>query len=295
MKLLSDNCVFNFSKDNTPALRVKSGSKITIETKDCFSNQLRNPEDKMEVLDWDKTNPATGPIFVEGAEEGDLLKVTINEILLNKKGTIVSGEGFGSLGHLLKGSHTQIVQVSNGIADFMGKIKIPVKPMIGVIGVAPKNDCINTGTPGRHGGNMDNTMVGEGVCLYFNVEVPGALFSMGDLHAVMGDGEIGVSGLEIPAEVTVTLEVLKSKAVEFPMLENEEVWSVIASMETLDDAAQQATECMFRFLKDKVHLPEPELVMLMSLVGNLEFCQVVDPLKTVRFVMPKKFLGEIAI
>lgn len=295
MKLSSDHTIFQFSKDNKPALVVPSGSTVEIETKDCFSNQLRDPKDKLETLDWDRTNPATGPIFIEGAEPGDLLKVTIQQIKLNEKGTIVSGEGFGTLGHLLRGSHTQIIPIENGCANFMGKIQIPVKPMIGVIGVAPKDEEVNTGTPGRHGGNMDNTMIGEGATIYFNVEIPGALFSLGDLHAVMGDGEIGVSGVEIPAHVTVTLDVIKDKSIEFPLLENEQVWSVIASMETLDTAAQEATESMYRFLKDKVDLPEPELVMLMSMVGNLQFCQIVDPLKTVRFVMPKKYLGSIRI
>lgn len=295
MKLLADKSIFKFCKDNKPVMTVKSGDTVEIETLDCFSNQIREPKDKMETLDWDRTNPATGPIFIEEAKPGDILKVTINKIVLNEKGTIVSGEGFGTLGHLLKGNHTQIIPVIDGTAIFMDKIKIPVKPMIGVIGVAPAGEAVNTGTPGRHGGNMDNTMVGEGASLYFNVEVPGALFGMGDLHAVMGDGEIGVSGLEIPANVTVTFELIKNKSVEFPMLENDEAWSVIASMETVDSAVQEATECMFKFLKDKVDIPEPELVMLMSMVGNLQFCQVVDPLKTVRFVMPKKYIEGVTL
>lgn len=293
MKLCANHSIFNFCKDNAPALKVPSGTTIEIETMDCFSNQIREPEDKLETLDWDKTNPATGPIYVEGAEVGDLLKVTIHKIVLNEKGTIVSGEGFGCLGHLLKGSHTQIIPVIDGYAEFMGNIKIPIKPMIGVIGVAPAQGSVNTGTPGVHGGNMDNTMVCAGATLYFNVELPGALFSLGDLHAVMGDGEIGVSGLEIPGNVTVTLESIPKKQVLFPMLENAESWTVIASMLTLDEAAQAATSSMFLFLKDRVQLPGPELVMLMSMVGNLEFCQVVDPLKTVRFVMPKKYLDPI--
>lgn len=120
---------------------------------------------------------------MEGAEPGDVLKVTINQIQLDSRGTVVSGEELGILGGILKDTHTKIIPLQDGKALFSNDIQIPLKPMIGVIGVAPKDTPINTGTPGKHGGNMDNTMVAEGAILYFNVEVPGALFALGDVHA----------------------------------------------------------------------------------------------------------------
>jgi len=295
LKVSTDQIIYNFSMKNSPVLSVPSGSVLEIDTYDCFSNQLRTAEDKMEALDWDRINPATGPIYVNGAEPGDLLKVTINRIEIDDKGTVVSGEGFGILGGILKDIDTKIIPIRDGKAQFSKEIQIPIDPMIGVIGVAPKDAAINTGTPGKHGGNMDNTMVAEGAILYFNVEVPGALFALGDVHAVMGDGEIGVSGLEIPAKIHVTLEVIKGKSIAGPMLENCEYWSVIESAEIIEDAVQMATENMFRFLTGRLNLKDTEITMLMSLVGQLQFCQVVDPLKTVRFIMPKKYLGEIGI
>lgn len=295
MKVTTDQIIYNFSKDNSPVLSVASGSAIEIDTYDCFSNQLRTAEDKMETLDWDRINPATGPVFVQKAEPGDILKVTIHQIRLDSRGTVVSGEELGILGGILKDTHTKIIPVQDGKALFSEEIQIPIKPMIGVIGVAPKDASINTGTPGKHGGNMDNTMITEGAILYFNVEVPGALFAMGDVHAVMGDGEIGVSGLEIPAKINVTLEVVKERSIESPMLENSEYWSVIESAENIEDAVQMATENMFGFLNERMELEAAEIVMLMSLVGQLQFCQVVDPLKTVRFIMPKKYLGSISL
>lgn len=295
MEIMSNQAIYKFSGKNEPALQVGSGTQIRIHTKDCFSNQLRKPEDKMAALDWDRINPATGPIYVKEAEPGDILKVTIHKIELNEKGTVVAGEELGILGGILKDVHTKIIPIRDGKAIFNDKTEIPVQPMIGVIGVAPANDEINTGTPGRHGGNMDNTMIGEGAVLYFNVEVPGALFACGDVHAVMGDGEIGVSALEIPAAIDVALEVIKSKSVEGPMLENKEYWSVIESAEDLEDAVQHATENMFHFLKERMDLEEAEIAMLMSLVGQLQFCQVVDPLKTVRFLIPKQYVGELKL
>ncbi len=295
MKVTTDQIIYKFAKENDSAVTVSSGTTLEIETYDCFSNQLRTEEDQMETLDWDRINPATGPIFVEGAEAGDLLKVTIHSIELDSKGTVVAGEELGILGGILKDTQTKIIPIINGKAQFGDGIEIPIQPMIGVIGVAPKAEGINTGTPGAHGGNMDNTMIAAGATLYFNVEVPGALFALGDVHAVMGDGEIGVSGLEIPARIQVTLEVVKGKEIEGPLLENKEFWSVIASAEVIEDAVQGATERTFRFLKARLDLKETEIAMLMSLTGQLQFCQVVDPLKTVRFTMPKKYLGDIKV
>lgn len=291
MKISTEKTVFSFCGNNEPIMAVDAPVTLDFETLDCFSNQLRNPEDTFEALDWDATNPATGPVYINGAEPGDTLKVTINKIDLNEKGTVAAIENEGTIGDMFEGSYVKIVPVSDGIAHFSDEIKIPVKPMIGVIGVAPAGDePINCGTPGKHGGNMDNTMIGEGATLYFPVAVPGALLAMGDVHAVMGDGEIGVTGLEIPAEINVTVELIKGKSYEYPMLENEDVFSVIVSKLTTDEAIIRATQLMEEFLEERNELSRPDTVMLMSLAGNVEICQVVDPLKTVRFVFPKKFM-----
>lgn len=292
MELYANCTVFNFSKDNVPAIKVPSVATLDIETLDCFSNQLRNPEDKVEQLDWDQVNPGTGPVYVEGAEPGDTLKVTINRIQLNEKGTVACLENEGLLGHMLEGNHLRIVPVKDGYAHYLD-LKIPLRKMIGVIGVAPEGEGISNGTPGRHGGNMDTTMITEGATLYFPVFVPGALFAMGDCHGVMGDGEIGVTGLEIPAKVNVSLEVIKGKAPEYPLLENEESFAIIVSKPTVDEAIVRATELMCLFLEERLlQYTRPEIVMLMSLVGNVEISQVVDPEKTVRFVFPKKYMKD---
>ena len=292
MKLTTDKSIFAFCKDNVPAVTVEAPVTIDVVTKDCFSNQLRNPEDTLDALDWDATNPATGPIYVNGAEPGDTLKVTINKIDVDEKGTVCAIENEGTLGHMVSGSYVKIVHIEDGCAVFTPEIRIPIKPMIGVIGVAPAEGSINCGTPGHHGGNMDNTMVAEGATLYFPVAVDGALLALGDVHAVMGDGEIGVTGLEIPAEINLTVEVIKGNAPEYPILENEDSFSIIVSKETTDEANQRAAELMKEFLEPRMDISAPDIIMLMSLVGNVEVCQIVDPLKTVRFVFPKKYMAR---
>lgn len=292
MNITTEKAIFGFCKDNAAAYTVDTPVTLNVSTKDCFSNQLREPEDTIEGLNWDATNPASGPIYVNGAEVGDTLKVTINKITVDEKGTVCAIENEGTLGHMVTGNHVKIVHIEDGCAVFSDEIRIPIKPMIGVIGVAPKEGFINCGTPGEHGGNMDNTMVCDGAVMYFPVATDGALLALGDVHAVMGDGEIGVTGLEIPAEVNLTVEVIKGKAPEYPILENEDSFSVIVSKKTLDEATIRATELMLEFLETRVDLTTPDIVMLMSLVGNVEICQIVDPLKTVRFVFPKKYMNR---
>jgi len=137
-------------------------------------------------------------------------------------------------------------------------------------------------------------MVGEGATIYFPVAVEGALLGLGDLHAVMGDGEVGVCGLEIPADVTLTIEVIKGKAPKYPILENEENISIIVSRDTVDEAMEEASILMAEFIEERTNLPYPDIVMIMSLVGNIEACQIVDPKKTVRFVFPKKYIPTLA-
>jgi amidase len=159
--------------------------------------------------------------------------------------------------------------------------------MVGVIGTAPVEGAILNGTPGPHGGNMDCTLIAEGSTVYLPVEVPGALFGLGDLHAVMGDGEVLICGVEMAGWVRVRLDVLKGRSLPLPLVENEELVATIHSGEDLDLAAQGAIENMARLLTETVGLALNEAGMLMSAVGQLRICQVVDPLKTCRMEFPK--------
>ena len=109
----------------------------------------------------------------------------------------------------------------------------------------------------------------------------------------MGDGEIGVSGLECPARVNLTIDLIKGRALEYPFLENRDEFAAIVSKPTADEAISRATEMMFEFLAERLTYTDPEIVMLMSLVGNVQVSQVVDPEKTVRFVFPKQYAPDI--
>lgn len=288
----SAGIIYTFDKNHMPVITISSGTTIRMETFDCFQNQVTAETDKLEQLNWDQTNPATGPIYIEEAKPGDILKVKINKIEIGSQGVMMTLPNEGILGHRFTETTIKILPIKDDHM-LLNDIKLPINKMIGVIGVAPKEEAINCGTPGPHGGNMDNKMITEGAILYLPVFVEGALFGLGDFHAAMGDGEVGVTGVEIEGAATVTLEVLKGEAIEQPLLENEEVFTQIASAKTLDEAGKLATELMANRIVQKTGRSIAEVTMLLSAAGQIEICQMVDPLMTVRFVLPKSILTQL--
>ncbi|WP_139651306.1 acetamidase/formamidase family protein [Raoultibacter phocaeensis] len=288
MKELSDEkTLFAFAQGLEPAMTVESGETVRIRTKDCFGNQVRSADDVLDEIDWDAINPATGPIFVEGAQSGGVLKVEILDIELDDQTASCTGKEEGVCGDLFGGWSTHLCAIDGDSLVWNESLLIPLNPMIGVIGVAPAGDPVNCGTPGSHGGNMDNKAITTGATLYFPVAAEGALFGCGDMHAAMGDGEISVSGAEVAGGATVRLTALPEMHVENPLIENETHIGVIASAETLDEAATIAVHDMVKLVSDATGAGEDELVMLFSLVADVQVCQMVDPEKTVRFMVPK--------
>ena len=293
IELDDSKTLFSFDKDLEPVLKVPSGETVRIRTKDCFGNQLQGPEDQLSEIDWEAINPATGPIYVEGAVAGGTLKVHIDNIELDAQTSSCTGKDEGVCGDRFSDWATHFCKVEDGKVVWDERLSIPLAPMIGVIGVAPEGEPVNCGTPGKHGGNMDNTAIAAGATLYFPVAVDGALFGCGDIHAVMGDGEVSVSGAEVAGYATVTLTALPELSVPNPLIENETHFGIIVSAESLDKAAELAVQQMVDLLASRTNESEADLVMLLSLVADVRVCQMVDPEKTVRFMVPKYVLDAI--
>lgn len=293
MKIIRDNAVYTMSSNNLSVETIKSGETLVFETKDAFNNQIVSEDQKIDSLDWSCVNPATGPIFVEGSEPGDILKVSILNIEVEEYGTMAAIPENGVMGDLVKEGQAKRIRVSDGVAHFNDTIKIDCNPMIGVIGVAPEDGEIPCGEPGHHGGNMDNKKITAGSTLYFPVFHDGALLAMGDVHACMGDGEIMVTGIEIPAKITVQVEVIKGLSIKNPMMEDEKSCYTIASHEEIEKAIFMATADMTQIIMKQLNMPFNEAGMLLSAVGNLQICQVVDPKRTVRMEMNKSVLHSL--
>ncbi len=294
MKISAENYVYSMSAQNKAAASCQPGDTVIFETQDCFSNQIQSEEVLFESTNWETINPATGPLNIEGAEIGDTLKVEIKKIEFNNQGVMITTPEEGYMKEFITEPETKIIPIENNKAIFNDKIKFDLNPMIGVIGTSPGKDekAVSCGTPASHGGNMDTKVIMAGTTLYLPVRVPGAMLAMGDLHAAMGDGEVGVTGIEVAGEVTVKVDLVKNKELSDPLLETDNAFYTIASGADVDAAVKKATNNMFRFLKERLDLHNNEISMLMSIICDLQISQVVDPQKTARMRLDKTALKE---
>ena len=255
-----EDSIVSMSSNNKAKHYCKSGSTVVFQTSDCYNGNLKSESDLFHLIDYSNINPATGPLYIENAEPGDVLRVDILEIKLDSQGAMSVSPGRGALKDFVEEERTKIIKIEDGYAVFNDILKFPINPMIGVIQ--------------------------EGTSLFLPVNVPGALLAMGDLHAVMGDGESATCGIEISGEVTVKVTVLKDAIMPTPFLKTNSEYITIAAGKTLDEASSHACFKMLDFLKATLPLDLQELIMLLSIAGNMEICQVVNPLKTARMTMP---------
>lgn len=289
---------FFYEESNAPVMHIQPGETVEFASEDCFQNLLTDSSIvKSELLTKGVIiNPSTGPVYVDGAEPGDTLKVHIDNIrMLDGYGTMaLIAEEFGVLGKYFDKEETVKVPIIDGVAHFFGgKVKLPIKPMVGVLAITPKGYAAPTSTPGTYGGNMDCKLLNVGTDLYLPVAVEGALLGMGDVHALQGDGEI-LASLEVPAAITVTVELIKGKQEKWPILETEDAWYVLASGEDLNSANPEALDGMAQFLlKRGGRFTKEEWLMMMGIAGDLEICQIADPWMTARFRMPKSITEDI--
>lgn len=292
-KLSRDHVFYAFNPELQPALRVAQGEAFTLETHDCFTGQLQTENDLLDKLDWDRVNPATGSVFIEGVQPGDVVRVDLLKVNVVQQATMVTVPGEGVLGDRITEMETAVLKYEGNRVLFRDRVSIPMAPMVGVMGVAPAAGRAPNGEPGAHGGNMDCTLIGEGASVYFTANVAGALFGCGDFHAVMGDGEIVICGAETPGEIRLKAQVVPAlKDLPTPFVETAGLVAAIASAGSLDAAGNDATHHMAEFLTRFAGFPVNDAALLMSLVGQLKVCQVVDPQKTARFEFPKSVLKD---
>ena len=290
--IIKDQYIFALGEGVNQAIPVNLNEEVIFDTRDCFNNQITTCDYKIDELDWEHINPATGPVYFKEAKKGDILKVEIINIELDNTGTMCSLYENGVLGLDITENEIKKVKVEDGYCYF-NELKLPVNPMIGVIGVAPKEGTITCGTPGEHGGNMDNKRITTGSTLYLPVFKDGAYFACGDVHACMGDGEIMVSGAEIPAKVTLKFDIIKGKSIKEPLLEDKDYIYTISSDEDIEKAIYNVTKTMNEIVMNNLGYSFNDAGMLLSACGNLRICQVVDPKRTVTMQLSKTICKKV--
>lgn len=281
-----------FSAAHPPALRIKPGERIVTTTVDAGGADATGKQVTPGP------NPQTGPFFVEGAEPGDMIVVSIDKLELNRP-SAYSGAALAPYSvtpaSLLARTERQapranwILDKAKGTARLdtadIGGLELRLRPMLGCVGVAPaRKEAIATTTPGAFGGNMDYAGLNQGVKVMLPVNEPGALLFIGDGHALQGEGEVVGTGLETSMDVEFTVQLVKKSPILWPRLENETHVMVLGSERSLIEALQQATSEMHRWLMQDYGLSERGASVLMGQALEYEVANVVDP----RFTMVAK-------
>ncbi len=290
-KVTMEQHVYAFSDGMAPVLHAAPGERLLFEAQDAFGGQVKTPNDTLPGLDFSRINPATGPVWIDGVEPGDTLVVRVEAIEPADVGSIVTGPGLGVLGEEMRQHTARILPIREGFVLF-DDLRLAMRPMIGVIGVAPSEGTYPTGTAYRHGGNMDTKEIVQGSTAYFPVAQSGGLLALGDVHAVMGDGEVCVSACEVDARVTVEIDLIKGRQAAWPIVEIGQSAYILVSLPTIEEALEEATRQAVRLLQDARNIPYEDACMLASLAVDIGVSQLVDPNKTAKARIPSELLGK---
>ena len=282
-----------FSSAIPHQLKIPSGSVVEAFTLEATGGQLNinSTLEDFENVDMDKVHTLTGPIYVEGAEAGDVLAVEILDLEPGDWGWTGMGPDFGFLAGEWEthGFKTFPLDKENNLVNFSENISIPLKPFLGVIGVAPPTEeMLVTFPPRANGGNMDDPNMIKGVKVYLPVFMEGALLSVGDSHAVQGLGEVVGTAVECDMRALLRISVIKDKKIVEPQYETDEYYATTGYGTTIDEAAKKATRYMITHISETYNMSEGDAYMLCSLVGDLKIAEVVDiPHMLVTMHIPK--------
>jgi amidase len=285
--------------DHPPVARVAAGARVRIETELNIGDVLHSLDDEFrpEMVRLPFVNPVTGPIYVEGATPEHVLICDVEAVELVPPGFTCLLPGFGPfvdwLRHRDFGVHARVVDVRDGEVHWGADTRIPVRPMIGTIGTAPLLDSISTIDNGPHGGNLDVQELGPGCRLYLPVEVEGALFYLGDCHAVQGDGELcGIGAIEIRTQSTVRLDLAARPAeMRWPRIEGDDWIGAIACARPLEDAFRLSVEELVGWMVSDYGFEPHDAVLLLGQVAEARCTQLVNPKYTYVTKVAKRYLG----
>jgi amidase len=266
---------------------------IRLDTQDCYQGLITEDPATHLQIQQAKQIPVTGPVYVEGADIGDVLCVHIQNINLSTTGVFAIRPQTGIIGQDIRDQVVRVLPIKSNGLMLNKSISVPLQPVVGVIGVAPRHGEIETVYPGRHGGNMDTLEITTGARVYLPVQVKGALLSIGDVKAGMGDGQIAGSGVETAAEITVRVDTLPGGKFSWPRVETKDAWVTITSASSVDQASRLAVSEMIRWLGQEKGLDFETAYMLVSISGALHISQWDNPLITARIVFPKSIVRDI--
>jgi acetamidase/formamidase len=295
---------YGWDRSFAPVASIAPGESLEFDVSDASAGQLGPGSTVADVgrLDFSRVNPVAGPVFIEGAEPGDVLKITLLSFVPSGWGWTANIPGFGLLAEEFKEPALHLWRYDPGTlapALFGRWARVPLKPFTGTIGVAPGEAGLHSIVPPRRvGGNMDVRDIALGTELFLPVEVAGALFSVGDTHAAQGDGEVCGTAIESPMKVAVQFDLLKQEPLAFPRFRTSgpvtrhldakgyEVTTGIGPDLML--AARASVSSMIDLLGRQHGMPAVDAYLLCSVCGDLRISEIVDiPNWVVSFYIPR--------
>jgi acetamidase/formamidase len=300
----SKQCYLAWNNAHEPRIKIAPGDTVTFENIDATSGQLtaKSTVEDIRTLDFSLINPISGPVYIDGAEPGDAVKVTLLDFQPSGWAWTAIVPGFGLLASDFPNAALHMWKYEKDFktpAMYGPGARVPLKPFCGTIGVAPAEaGPFSTVPPYAQGGNMDIRDINIGVDLYLPVKVKGALFSIGDTHAAQGDGEVCGTAIESPMTVTAKLDLVKGMNLKFPRytthgpvsrhLDGAGYWVTTGIGPDLMENAKNAVRGMIDMLGKERHLSPEHAYMLCSVCADMRISEIVDqPNWVVSCYMPR--------
>lgn len=276
---------FTLSAAHEPVATVAAGTRLRIETELNIGDVLHQVDDKFDpaMIQFPYLNGATGPIKIDGATTSHVLVCDIEAMELIPPGFTALMPRAGPFVDWIRqrgfGVHSRVVDVRDGEVIWDAQRRIPVSPMVGLVGTAPLLEAISTIDNGRHGGNLDVQELAPGCRVLLPVAVDGALFYLGDCHAVQGDGELcGFGAIEIRSQTTVRLDLAPAPAsMRWPRIETEHHIGAIACARPLEDAFRLSVEELVSWMVEDYGFEAAEAVLLLGQVAEARCTQLANP------------------
>ena len=290
MKQLNrEHRIYVLDPDNVPATTIDSGEELMVETWDAFEG-IRDPA---VIGARHLRGPATGPIYVNGAEPGDALKVEFISITPKETAAHMVMPGRGFLDEEFTDAYPTIITLDGDHAVLPSGIRLPLRPSMGLVATTPTYQQSTASDSGPYGGDIDMKELVSGSTLYLPVFVPGGLLAMGDCHALVGDGAVAGTGAECSADTHLRVTVEKGMGITGPQAMTPDHFVVLGYGEELGAAMKQAVKTMVDFLVREKGMAPYDAYTLLSLAGDVRVSRTFRPISPVKMMLSRQALEQL--
>ncbi len=288
-RLARENLIYFLEPDASPAITIDSGEELMVETWDAFEG-IRDPK-LLEAKSL--KGPAIGPIYVNGAEPGDALRVEFISIVPKEGAAHMVMPGRGFLEEEFPDAYSTVMTLADGNLVLPSGIKLPLAPSMGVVATTPTYKQSTASDSGPYGGDIDMKELVAGSTLFLPVLVPGGMLALGDCHAVVGDGAVAGTGAECSSDTHIRVTVEKGMGITGPRAITPDYFVVLSHGEELGPAMKQAVRDMVEFLVIEKGMAPYDAYTLCSLAGDIRVSRTFRPISPVKMMLSRVALEQL--